>query len=179
MKIFESLIDKIETLYYKIKRASPYHNIKYGIQNLITWFPVIWKDRDWDFFFIWIILHKKLDLMEKNIRSNGHHVNHERDADQIKLCVNLIKRLMDDNYHENVFLHHDKKWGETHMVWNKTDNPELSSLELKRDNVKTKEDILEERKEFSRLSPNVEQQKQQDIDYLFNYMAKHIQCWWD
>jgi hypothetical protein len=86
---------------------------------------------------------------------------------------------MDDNYHENVFIHHDIKWGETHMVWNKTDKPGESSLEIKRDNVKTKEDKLEERKQFRILSTNVEKQKQQDIEYLFNYMAKHIQCWWD
>jgi hypothetical protein len=179
MKMIERLNEKIECLYYKIKRASPYHNIKNGIQNLTTWFPVIWKNRDWDFAFIWIILHKKLELMEREIRINGHHTNNKRDANQIKLCVNLIKRLMDDNYHENVFIHHDIKWGETHMVWNKTDKPGESSLEIKRDNVKTKEDKLEERKQFRILSTNVEKQKQQDIEYLFNYMAKHIQCWWD
>jgi len=175
MKISE----KFEDLYYKIERISPIRNIKYGIKNLIKWFVVIWNDRNWDFFFIWVILHKKLELMEKEIRNNGHHVNHIRDAEQIKLCVNLLKRLIDDDYHENVFKNHDKKWGQSHMKWEPTKDPELTSLHIIRDNANTDEEKEQETKEFRILGSKVEQLKQQDINYLFDYMKKHIQCWWD
>jgi len=173
------IIEKIESLYYRIDRMSPFRNIKYGVRNLIKWFPVIWNDRDWDFFFIWTILHKKLELMEKEIRVNGHHKNNIRDANQIKLCVNLLKRLIDDQYHENVFIHHEKKWGKSHMKWEPTEDPELQSLHIIRDNVNTDEEKEQETKEFQRLSPKVEELRQQDINHLFDYMKKHILGWWD
>ena len=164
---------------------SAYYNVIYGVRNLIQWFPVIWSDRGWDFFFIWILLHRKLYLMEKHIRKYSHHLHSDRDADQIKICVNLLKRLLDDEYHENVFKNHDKKWGESHMNWKEIDGEEFGykqpvcTLNITRDNVKTEAEKKQEQKEFRILSTRVEEQKKQDIDYLFDYMKKQIQGWWD
>ena len=31
-----------------------------SIKNLIKWFPIIWKDRDWDDHYIWEIMKNKL-----------------------------------------------------------------------------------------------------------------------
>jgi len=31
-----------------------------GVKNLVRWFPTIWRDRDWDDHFIWVLLEKKL-----------------------------------------------------------------------------------------------------------------------
>jgi hypothetical protein len=165
--------------------SDTYYNIKNGIPNLIKWFPVVWRNRWWDHYFIFDVLHKQLTLMEKNIREYGHHVYNERDARQIKIAILLIERIMKDEYHENVFRHHDKKWGETHFNWKDVDGKEfgykdqMSVLDITRDNAITKEQKDQERKEFRRLSPKVEEQKKQDIDFLFDYMKKHIQGWWD
>ena len=174
-----------KTWFVKQRISDFYYNIKNGIPNLIKWFPVIWQNRDWDHNFIWILLHKKLTLMENCIRNYGHHVYAERDADQIKLAINLLNRLIEDEYHENVFKDHDEKWGDTHLNWKKADGQEFGykeevcTLDITRDNVKTEKDKEQERKEFRRLSPKVEEQRKQDIDFLFDYMKKHIQGWWD
>ena len=35
-----------------------YHrNFIKGIKNLFKWFPIVWKDRDWDDHFIFEIIH--------------------------------------------------------------------------------------------------------------------------
>jgi hypothetical protein len=156
-----------------------YHNIKRGLPNLIKWLPVIWKDRDWDFFFIYALLHKKLYFMEKHIRKYSHHINSDRDADQIKLCVLTLNRLIADEYYENIFRNHDKKWGESHFNWEDIKNSDCCSLHITRDNVNNEKEKEQETKEFRRLSPNVEKLKQQDIHYLFDNMKKHIHGWWD
>ena len=156
-----------------------YYNVKNGIPNLIKWFPVIWEDRQWDFFYIWVLLHRKLYLMEKGIRQYSHHLYGKRDADQIKLCVNILKRILDDNYHDNVFKNHDKKWGKPHFNWEEIPNSENCSLDITRDNAKTDKEKEQESKEFRILSKKVELQRMQDINYLFDYMKKHIQGWWD
>ena len=43
------------------------------IRNLIRWIPIIWKDRDWDFYFTYEILKKKLEFQAEFTRKYGHH----------------------------------------------------------------------------------------------------------
>ena len=41
---------KIVTGYDLLEDA--YYNVKYGILNIITWLPVIWRDRQWDHAYV-------------------------------------------------------------------------------------------------------------------------------
>ncbi len=156
-----------------------FRDIQIGIKNLIVWFPVIWKDRQWDFWFIYEILHKKLSLMEHFIRNHGHHVRAEQDADNIKKCVLLLKRLKDDDYSESAFKQHRDKWGEPEFNWVDCDRPDCHKLLIEYDNIKTEEDKNKERKDFKNAYEHEEYLKHQDLDLLFKLMRKHIQTWWD
>ena len=75
-----------------------FRSIKPGVENLIIWFPVIWKDRWWDHSFLYSILRFKLSLMEKGFRTRGMSTNSEKDAHNIKKCVLLLDRLQNDAY---------------------------------------------------------------------------------
>jgi len=165
-------------MFLKIKEWP--RQIRQGTRSLILWFPVIWKDRWWDHYFIYVILRHKLHLMEKNIRHHGHHVKHIEDADNIKRCVLLLDRLIKDDYYENVYKHHDEKWGEAKFSFtDSTDYPQCSELHIKHPNVKTKEDKKLQTKEYRQLMKKPEELKKQDIEMLFGLMNKHIQTWWD
>ena len=37
------------------------------IKNIIRWIPVLWKDRDWDDWYIYKILQKKIEYQRKEI----------------------------------------------------------------------------------------------------------------
>jgi len=166
----------------KLKKFVDYirYDVPAGFSNLITWFPVIWKDRNWDHYFIYVMLRHKLHLMEQLIRHHGMHVNNIKDADGIKKCVLLLDRLIADEYGENAFMPHDKKWGKAEMSWHDIDDePEMCSLEINRSNVKTEEDKKEERKSFKRCSDQEQLSRQQDIEMLFESMKKKIEGWWD
>ena len=41
------------------------NNIIQGIKNLLYWFPIIWKDRNFDEHFIYEILKHKLKYQSK------------------------------------------------------------------------------------------------------------------
>lgn len=69
-----------------------------NIHNLIRWFPIIWKDRDWDHYYIFEILKHKLIFMSQNIRKNGFHESAEYDANRMMLCVNLIEKIQNEEY---------------------------------------------------------------------------------
>lgn len=168
---FKCIIDRIETCFY---------DIKYGIENLINWFPVIWKDRNWDHCYIYTVLRHKLHLTEQQIREHGHHVDNERDADNIKVCVNLLDRLIKDEYHDSAFKRHEEKWGEPELSFKDLeDKPDLQGVYINYPNVKTEKDKEQERKEFQLATVRETELREQDLDMLFKNMRKYIQTWWD
>ena len=93
-----------------------FRNIKYGIENLMCWIPIIWKDRDWDHWFLYKVLQHKLKQMIKLQRKYGHSINSNDYADQMQLCVNLLERIITDEYLDNALIPHEKKWGQSEMI---------------------------------------------------------------
>lgn len=165
------IFDKIKSVYYKIK---------YGIENLILWFPVVWKDRNWDHYFIYVMVRHKLHLTEQLIRNHGHHIRNIKDADDIKLCINLLDRLIEDDYYESAFKNHDKKWGEVKVRFEDCDdNPEMQEFHIDRPNANTSKEKEKEKKDFFKAYKRETDLREQDLDMLFKYMRRKIQCWWD
>ena len=165
---------------YSIKQTIkniPY-NIRYGIENLIRWFPVIWKDRDWDHYFLYVILHHKLKRMEHLHIHYSHLTSGSQTVKEIKTCINLLDRLLKDEYYENASIEYNKKWGKPKFDWIPTDSV-YSKLQIKQKHVKTEEEKLKETKHFSRVCDHERNMRKQDIEYLFHYMSKHVEGWWD
>ena len=67
-------------------------------KNLFRWLPVIWKDEQWDYHFIFEILKYKLTIMSEYIRKNSHHTSAEYDADRMMLAVRLIDKVQNEEY---------------------------------------------------------------------------------
>jgi hypothetical protein len=70
----------------------------YSIKKLWRWIPIIYKDRDWDYWYIYEILKYKLEDMENYIRKDGIHVYNEHDADKIKTALKLLDRIQSEYY---------------------------------------------------------------------------------
>jgi len=70
----------------------------YGIKNLLIWIEIMWNDRDWDWYFLMVILKKKLSLMESYHEKADTFVGTERETRRMKTCKNLIGRIIKDNY---------------------------------------------------------------------------------
>ena len=72
--------------------------IKTGIKNLWKWRKVIWNDRDWDYGFLFKIMHAKLSFMQKEFETTNICVGQDKDAAQIKQTVELLYKLIADEY---------------------------------------------------------------------------------
>jgi flagellar biosynthesis chaperone FliJ len=94
------------TWWYKIYQnywEFPLKNFKKGIKNLWKWAPIIYKDRDWDDFYIFEMLKKKLTGSELNYlnkiyrsRFNNESVNEAPNTgEKIQNLNNRIKVLRD------------------------------------------------------------------------------------
>jgi hypothetical protein len=155
-----------------------YYKVKYGVQNLWRWFPLIWNDRDWDWRY-WLEMNiKKLEGMEVSIR-NGHHLYGWRDADNIHKAVLALKRLLDDDYGENAFRNHKKKYGKLNMTFGERDERGMSECIFSRPNANTEKEIKAERVATHRLYKHQGYMQKQDLEYATKIINKYLFHWWD
>ena len=89
---------------YKIKLWWKYEGRYYhkdlinGIKNLWNWFPVIWKDRDYDHHHIYEILIHKLEKQAKYISEKNITSDSKRNAEKMLLCARLVRIQQEDLY---------------------------------------------------------------------------------
>lgn len=91
------MIEKIKELYWT-KIGYKVRGFFTSVGNLIKWFPVIWKDRDWDHHFILEVIAFKLEKQSKYIKDKGFHTRSDVDAGQMMICSKLAKRIQEDFY---------------------------------------------------------------------------------
>jgi hypothetical protein len=84
--------------WWRERRHITWRDIRQGTKNLIYWFPAVWKDRWWDHSFLYSILRWKLIQMEKGFRLYGISTRAQDDAKNIKKCILLLDRLINDDY---------------------------------------------------------------------------------
>jgi hypothetical protein len=68
------------------------------IYNLYRWLPIIWKDQDWDDFYIFEILKFKLKNQAEYIGGKDRYIGAKRDAEIMMLCTRLIDKIQDEWY---------------------------------------------------------------------------------
>lgn len=105
-----------------------YHKtFKTGIKNLWYWFPVIWKDRNWDSNYIFDIMMHKLKAQSKYIGERDIHTRAKRDAEIMMTCVRLMKLVQEEFYSSEYSDYHKTK----HWFEELEDKPGYSSWESK------------------------------------------------
>ncbi len=71
---------------------------RHGLYNLYRWLPTVWRDRDYDDYFIFEILKVKLKNQAEHIKKSNNHTTASRDAQRMLLCVSLIDKIQNDFY---------------------------------------------------------------------------------
>ena len=110
--LFRKIMDNI-SLWWKNEARFYWINFKTGIKNIIYWFPIIWKDRNWDSHYIFEIMMHKLKAQSKYIGERYIHTRAKRDAEVMMTCVRLMKLVQDEFYSsEYMDYHKTKNWFE-------------------------------------------------------------------
>jgi len=179
-------------------RAKHYHKDLYrGIKNLIKWFPVIWKDRDWDSYYIFRILEHKLTLQSKGIAKRDIHLNAQRDAEIMVTCVRLIEKIREEYYQDE----HSDYYEPEHWFEDIDDKPGISSWEsrIKTENFDDyfkkypliykrvlngegifkidKENESDRKQTIAMNIANINHNRAKTL--LFKIMEQNIERWWD
>ena len=69
-----------------------------GIWNIIRWMPTLYKDKDWDDYYITKILQKKIEFQRKLIVNNNRHTRVDMDNYWMTVVLNLIELEHEDFY---------------------------------------------------------------------------------
>jgi hypothetical protein len=154
------------------------------IYNLYRWFPIIWKDQDWDDHYIFEILKFKLKNQAKYIGSYNRHLSAKRDAEIMMLCTRLIEKVQDEYYSTEYFNYHDSEL----IFIDSEDQPglyEITTIEkserfdeyFKKYPLITKQVAEEDkyRKAFKIAKINEERAHK----LLFKILEQNIRRWWD
>jgi hypothetical protein len=98
-----------------------------GVKSIIQWTPVMYKDRDWDFFYILVLLEKKLLKMADFFEKYGVSMDSKKEALEMREVAKAIRKVMEDDYLE--------------FVENSSDNVEGKKRSYEIADSKMKEDI--------------------------------------
>jgi len=69
-----------------------------GVKNIFRWAPTLYKDKDWDSWYIYNILQKKIEYQRKEIINANRHTDIDRDNRDMTIALNLLERVKDDYY---------------------------------------------------------------------------------
>jgi hypothetical protein len=92
-----TVFDKL-SLWWKFEAKYYHKDFIHGVKNLWKWFPVIWRDRDWDDHYIFEVLKFKIEKQAKYIGDRNMHVSAKRDSEIMLLVSRLIKLHQDEFY---------------------------------------------------------------------------------
>lgn len=181
MQYIMDIIEFIKDFFQKIKNK--YYNIKFGIRNLFIWFSIVWADRPYDYSFILKLLYFKLCLVQKHSKKIedlhkkllGHKYVSSNTYLEIDKVVELLDRIIKDEYSNKEFEPLDKRWGASEFIINK----EKSSIEFIRPKIKNEEEKLEEERLSAIALKSANKKAEIDFDTFFKILSENITSWWD
>jgi hypothetical protein len=167
-------------MYYSLKQFFK------RIYNLYRWFPIIWKDQDWDQHYIYEIFKFKLRNQAEHIGGNNRHLRAKRDAEIMLLCCRLIDKVNNEDY---INESHECQQAE----FNVEDNGYLKVKVLHEDYTEFFKKYRKSRKQVMSMKKPI---VNTDTDYgvalsigilnhnrakklLFSILEKNISLWWD
>lgn len=164
---------------------------KYSVKNLIKWFPIIWKDRDWDDYYIWEILKTKLKYQSESISENDNHTRAQYDAEKMRTCINLIEKIQQEFYSMEYLDYEESKFNFVDCEIKGHKQLEIDVISERYDEYISKYPLqyrramnVEEwpyfeknKKTITMWISNQNQKRCQQL--LFKMLDRHILNWWD
>lgn len=144
------------------------------IKHVLAWVPLLWKDFDWDYGYLLLVLHFKLSRMRDTILANNIIVEAERVAGEIDICVKALERIMENDYTKGEEEEFTEKYGEHKYSVGKNN---IVDFYFEKARLKGLDDEAD--KEWWKLRELGEERLKRDYHLLFTTMEEKIRGWWD
>jgi len=188
------IVEKI-SLWWRFDGRHIPRNILEGIKSIIYWFPIIWKDRNYDHTFIYEVLKHKLKAQANYIASKDRHTKAQVDARRMLICAKLLQKLQDDtyateylDYSENDFWFEDVEGKpgystiESKVIWEKYDDyfkkyPLVYKRVMSGEGMFSLEGREDDKQRIAMNIAHLNHERAHKL--LFKVMQENIESWWD
>ena len=109
-----------------------------GLKNLWKWRKVIYKDRDWDHYYIYEILKTKFQFQAEYMQKHGITESSTEIAKDIIECVDLIDKVQNEYYLDLALKGlYDDNWNDAQFneMIKKHDEAQIELFNKIRDNI--------------------------------------------
>lgn len=130
------------------------------IKNIKLWLPILKEDQQWDYVYLYEVMKHKLELMEDLQRTVGNSVDAQKYANEMRLVIEALERLIKEDYLPS----------EANEYYENITVEEF---------INRKEMTDEEREQHIAWFKEEEINKDKDRKFVFDYMEKNIEGWWD
>ena len=183
-------------VWWHFSGSNMHRDFAQGVKNLWKWFPTIWKQRDWDSYFIYEMIRVKLEFQAKYIGDKDRHTTAKRDAELMRLVTRLIKLQQDDHYGTEYMEYHDQD-----LNWiDVEDRPGYVQAVFDQKSEKFDEFFAKYPRQYKRVASGEVNRYRRDFSekdkqmiameiahenqarcqkLIFSIMHDHIEGWWD
>lgn len=133
-----------------------YYDCKYIILNVWHHRKALLHSRPWDYHGTLLFMRDNLKYLSDSIEKHGCHLNKGKQVKDIRICVNLLERLLKDDYmisKHNFILNRDDVF-QSHFI------PKY----------------FLPKGDCHKLTNGIQKY---DQELLFKLLNKHIRTWWD
>jgi hypothetical protein len=162
-----------------------------GVTNIVRWIPTLYRDRDWDDFYITKILQKKIEFQREHLVKHNRHLSIPQDNRDMTWVLNLIERKHEDYYSLEKYDYEDSEFVFTPCE----DKPNYSTIETKVNSENWDEYLAKYKgavRRVKKLYPNKDLSDKGDLTHyvgrynqeradrlLWRIMAERSARWWD
>lgn len=157
-----------------------FRHIYYAISNLISYLPILIKDRDWTPEYIFILLQHKLRRVKKSF-SNIKYMpekGRRKILGQLATAIKLIDNIVENDFCKEEHAFHDLIWGELEMKTGKETEAGYP-VEFSRPKAVTKEQKELEHRRWTCIMNMEEERRKKAINDLFQIISKGFDLWED
>jgi len=162
----------------------------YKIKDIITrlkrgckWFLRGYNTYEWDYNYLLEIMRFKLQDMltfwDNIDNTNVIESSRLRNVKNLKICVHLLHRMIEDDYISNASIECEERWGKLQIIYGKEDKRGLTPITITPKLVKTEQDDEQARKDRDRAHKKAKLIKKYDQELFFKIFSKHYEYWWD
>ena len=147
--------------------------------RILTYIPVLWNNEDFDHGYILELLRYKIKRTRDHIAHHQIHTEWERDVKCMDHAIELLDRVIKDDYFMEEFRAHEAKWNPTgdFLARDKDGNP-IESDEGS-GYFKGREHSEPEMAEFRIWADKKYAAEAQDWHELWKLFDEHLKEWWD
>lgn len=74
-----------------------------GVKNVLSWVPVLYKDKNWDDYYIFKVLQKKIEMQRQYLVNANRHTRVDYDNYWMTVVLNLIERQTEQYYQTEMY----------------------------------------------------------------------------